>query len=486
MPLSCRFKTCAAASEADGVSQSEADGSSFDTLYEVKRILKFGLPALSVPLSDPLMTTIDTIFVGQGCSTVELASLGPNATVFAVLSYAFGFLATGTTKRLASADKDEVAGLMQRAIFLACVMGSIMLMLSEGLSTQLLLLAGTNQDVMPAALSYFRVRALAQPAVILIAVMQGGLLAVKDSITPLKSTAVGCVVNILGDYLMVSHLGLGTAGVAWATVFSQFSALMVLTVSWARHPQSPFKSMRLPSLSELKTFTDAFGTLWGISALRTLCYSCIRTAAAALGTLPCAAHTAIYSVWMPASFMPIPLRQSAMVFLNEHMIHRPPQPDGLPASTRLTPYGAKLLYVLLVLGVICGGLSGMLVAGVGHFTPWVLTQDPSLYPIIASTVVPGFIALSISGAMEVAEGVMLISSKDDNNRLLRAMALTIILLNMLLFYNQKAEFGILGVWWALVSFYVLRTIQPLFHIWNTMLSRSDNSTDFKTSLGTNS
>eukprot|EP00854_Cymbomonas_tetramitiformis_P003275 gene3275-4125_t len=200
-------------------------------------------------------------------------------------------------------------------------MGSIMLMLSEGLSTQLLLLAGTNQDVMPAALSYFRVRALAQPAVsslpaafdvqvILIAVMQGGLLAVKDSITPLKSTAVGCVVNILGDYLM----------------------------------------------------------------------------------------------------------------------------------------GAKLLYVLLVLGVICGGLSGMLVAGVGHFTPWVLTQDPSLYPIIASTVVPGFIALSISGAMEVAEGVMLISSKDDNNRLLRAMALTIILLNMLLFYNQKAEFGILGVW----------------------------------------
>jgi hypothetical protein len=30
-----------------------------------KRILVYGLPALSIPLADPMMTAVDTLFVGQ-------------------------------------------------------------------------------------------------------------------------------------------------------------------------------------------------------------------------------------------------------------------------------------------------------------------------------------------------------------------------------------------------------------------------------------
>jgi Na+-driven multidrug efflux pump len=40
----------------------------FDTKWKIewiKRIIAYGLPALSIPMADPLMTTIDTIFVGQ-------------------------------------------------------------------------------------------------------------------------------------------------------------------------------------------------------------------------------------------------------------------------------------------------------------------------------------------------------------------------------------------------------------------------------------
>ena len=36
-----------------------------------KRILLYGLPALSIPLADPMMTAVDTLFVGQVRSTPE-------------------------------------------------------------------------------------------------------------------------------------------------------------------------------------------------------------------------------------------------------------------------------------------------------------------------------------------------------------------------------------------------------------------------------
>ena len=51
--------------------------------------------------------------------------------------------------------------------------------------------------------------------------------------------------------------------------------------------------------AELKEFCSGFGVLWGISTMDTLCYGCVRVGATALGTLPCAAYTALYSLWMP-------------------------------------------------------------------------------------------------------------------------------------------------------------------------------------------
>eukprot|EP00951_Prasinocladus_malaysianus_P030837 scaffold292729_cov47-Prasinocladus_malaysianus.AAC.1 len=46
------------------------------------QITAFLVPALAIPLSDPLMSVLDTVCVGRFGSTVQLAALGPAALVF--------------------------------------------------------------------------------------------------------------------------------------------------------------------------------------------------------------------------------------------------------------------------------------------------------------------------------------------------------------------------------------------------------------------
>lgn len=57
---------------------------------------------------------------------------------------------------------------------------------------------------------------------IICSISQSGLLAMKDSVSPLWAIVTMCAVNCLGDALMVGKLQLGIAGIAWATVCAQY------------------------------------------------------------------------------------------------------------------------------------------------------------------------------------------------------------------------------------------------------------------------
>jgi len=212
----------------------------------------------------------------------------------------------------------QVGRLMQPALLLAAIVGLGLVMTTYVFADQLLMLVATPEVIHGAAKTYLSIRILSQPAVIrrlcspdapihfaafavvfcvscssesgrfllqviLCAVAQSGLLAMKDPVSPLGAVVVMCVVNCIGDALMVGHLHLGLAGIAWATVAAQYrygsrhrrslypcragsserldthclplpshrSALAVLLWCWARRPgsESPFAVARFPTVA---------------------------------------------------------------------------------------------------------------------------------------------------------------------------------------------------------------------------------------------
>jgi len=94
------------------------------------------------------------------------------------------------------------------------------------------LLSGSAKQSIPYGIKYARIRSLSSAFSLLIIVGQALFLASKDSITPLKSTLIGAVVNLIVDVVLVMIFKRGVAGAAFATCFSQvISALYLLYIA---------------------------------------------------------------------------------------------------------------------------------------------------------------------------------------------------------------------------------------------------------------
>ena len=207
-----------------------------------KDVLLFAGPALSTVLADPLMSVVDAVCCGRFCSTLQLASLGPSLAIFNFVTYGAVFLNAATTvlvtRSLACGDEQGAKQSLSTAVLLAACFG---LLLTAGLVTfaaPLVAATGCVPELIPTAANYLRVRALGQPFVLTTMVVQSGLLAQRDALTPLQVVSAACALNVVGDLLWVPRLG--AAGAAWATLVSQMVALpLMLLLSTVRKVALP-------------------------------------------------------------------------------------------------------------------------------------------------------------------------------------------------------------------------------------------------------
>ena len=66
------------------------------------------------------------------------------------------------------------------------------------------------------------------PTSLLGGVLQAALLGAKDSVTPLVAIAYSTVVNLTGDYLLVSKFHMGLKGAAIATLVAQLAGTIAM------------------------------------------------------------------------------------------------------------------------------------------------------------------------------------------------------------------------------------------------------------------
>ena len=154
---------------------------------------------------------------------------------------------TATTNLVAAAsqsskisqDQTELISTIITSLQLAMFVG-IIFAVGLGASSTFFIkaLLGKQQEidigVLSAAEKYVRIRALGMPAAVLIGVAQSACLGMKDTRSPLLVMVAAALVNLMGDFIFVGNsnawLG-GAAGAAWATVFSQYAAL-VMFIHW--------------------------------------------------------------------------------------------------------------------------------------------------------------------------------------------------------------------------------------------------------------
>ena len=210
----------------------------------LKKMLAFSLPLIAGNLLQQFYTVADRIVVGRFAAdgATALAAVGATAQpVNLVLGFFLG-IATGASvicsNMLGSGDKTGLRKNMHTAILLGILCGAVMSVVTIPLVEVFLRWLGTPQSVLKPAVNYMQLYLLGIPASLAYNVAAGILRAHGDTKRPMYVLSISGLVNVVLNLALVIGFRMDVAGVAVATVTSQYlSAGALLWILFAPKDQ---------------------------------------------------------------------------------------------------------------------------------------------------------------------------------------------------------------------------------------------------------
>lgn len=412
-------------------------------------IFALALPAVLALAADPLLSMVDTIFIGQ-VGTDELAALGINTALFTFAFLVFNFLATATTPMvaasLAAGDREHAGKVTLQALGLATVLGGALTVALVAFSDGALALMGAGPEtgrVHELATQFLVIRAAAAPAALLMTVGQGAFRGLQDMRTPLGITLAANGINLGLDIFLIMGLGWGVRGAATATTTAEWvAALAYMGLLYKRRddlgglsPRLVLSSQLADALAEMTPFLKAGGAMLLRTGLLLGTKTLASATAARLGVVPVAAHQVVTQLWLLSSLLvdsvAIAGQSLVAVQLGKGDIF-----EARAVSNRL-------------LGLGIGG--GVALAGAFWLAepviPGIFSNDAAVEAAVREVLPIAVAMLPINAAVYVFDGI--VTGASDFKFMAGAMVLAAGTAVLLLLGVEPLELGLQGVWYAL-------------------------------------
>jgi len=203
-----------------------------------EQVLSLALPAIVALCAEPLLSAIDTGFVGRLPNpALSLGGLGVATTIFDFVFRCYNFLCVVTVplvakaaaaRRVGNLDGPDPAQITGRVVGLAAFLGIVTWATLVAATPTALQWAGTSEESSLGAIAsgYIGIRAAALPASLVNTVAVGAFRGQLDTVTPLQVTSVQIFTNVVLCSVLVfgvDALGipaLGVEGAALATAAS--------------------------------------------------------------------------------------------------------------------------------------------------------------------------------------------------------------------------------------------------------------------------
>ena len=205
-----------------------------------KSIAIFTLPMLVGNIAQQLYNTVDSIVVGQEIGDNALAAVGSASPVLNMLLALFIGISAGTnimvSQYFGAKNREGLSYSIGNSITVTAAACLILIAVASPLIRPALVLLKTPPSIIDWCAEYLMVCLVGMAGMAYYNILSGVLRGLGDSISALIYLLVATVLNIGLDIFFVKVVGIGVAGVAVATVISQFvsSALCLIKLSRMR------------------------------------------------------------------------------------------------------------------------------------------------------------------------------------------------------------------------------------------------------------
>ena len=191
-----------------------------------RQILVFSLPLVLSNLLQALFNMSDIAVVGRFAGSQALGSVG-STTIFVTLMTGFliglgGGINVLVARFYGAQHPKDVSKAVHSALLVSLAAGVLLLVVGVVFSPALMRLLGTKPDLIDGAILYLRIYFLGMPAMAVYNFGNGVFSAVGNTRKPLVYLSIAGVLNILLNLFFVIVCRMSVAGVALASILTQY------------------------------------------------------------------------------------------------------------------------------------------------------------------------------------------------------------------------------------------------------------------------
>ncbi|APF19251.1 MATE efflux family protein [Caldithrix abyssi DSM 13497] len=416
-----------------------------------RQIFNLAVPNILSNLSVPLLSSVDTALVGHLPSPIYIGAVAIGSMIFNFVYWGFGFLRMGTTGLTAQAygkqDHADMRLQLWRALFFALGAGILLIVTQDLIAYFAFYLIDASPEVEKFANIYFRIRIYAAPATLALYAVHGWFLGMQNARLPLIITVTINFLNIVFNLIFVLQLKMTSDGVALGTLLAQYAGVFLSFFFLIRH-YKPYVS--IPSFKDIVEWlelTRFFKVNFNLF-IRTLsllfAFSFFTAQSAKLGDIPLAANSVLIQLWMIFAY-----GIDGFAFAAESLVGK-----FLGANDRKNL--ARLIKQIFILGSGLGLLISIVYGFFDRQIAALFTSNRAVLNTIAQFMPWTIVAPFLNSFCYIWDGIYI--GATATRALRNAMLLAIFGVYLPLHYLLTPVFGNHGMWAALLSLMIFRTV----------------------------
>ena len=213
----------------------------------LKKLIAFMIPILGALILQAAYGAVDVLVVGRfgttsGLSAVSTGSQVLNLVTFVVVQFAMGITVL-IARYLGEKKPEQIGSVIGGAAIVFTIISVVLFIVMVFFARPISILMQAPEEAVTLTTSYVRICGSGIFFIVAYNLLSAIFRGLGDSKSPLLFVLIACIVNIIGDLVLVAGLHLDAAGAALATVSAQALSVVFAVILFIKK-DLPFKMMK--------------------------------------------------------------------------------------------------------------------------------------------------------------------------------------------------------------------------------------------------
>ena len=208
------------------------------------KLIQFMIPILGALILQAMYGAVDMLVVGHFGTTAGISAVSTGSSILNMVTFVVGQMAAGVMillgRYLGERNHDKLGTLIGNAIALFLAISVVLTLILVFFAEQIAVLMRAPAEAVELTAQYIRICGAGCIFVVFYNLISCIFRGLGNSRLPLLFVGIACVVNIIGDLLLIAVFKMNVAGAAIATISAQ-AVSVILSLLIIRRQKLPFK-----------------------------------------------------------------------------------------------------------------------------------------------------------------------------------------------------------------------------------------------------